>query len=162
LAPSLRWLLIGRTAQGVGAAMLMPNSLAILGSAFTGESRGQAIGIWAAMGAVIAAVAPVFGGWLIDTVGWRSIFLINLPQAIGAIVLALVFIRDPHREADAPRLDWLGGLFATSSLGAITWGLTIGSGHEGWTSEAILFLLGGIILMLSFLVIENSKARNAM
>jgi MFS family permease len=63
LAPSLPWLLIGRTAQGIGAAMLMPNSLAILGSAFAGKSRGQAIGIWASMGAVIAAVGPVLGGW---------------------------------------------------------------------------------------------------
>ena len=98
LAATLPWLLIGRAAQGVGAAMLMPNSLAILGSAFAGEARGRAIGIWASMGAVIAAVGPVFGGWLIDVVGWRSIFLINLPPAIGAIVLALMFVRDPRRE----------------------------------------------------------------
>jgi predicted MFS family arabinose efflux permease len=114
------------------------------------------------MGAVIASVGPVFGGWLIDTVGWRSIFLINLPPAIGAIVLAIVFIRDPHREGDAPPLDLLGGLFASCSLGAITWGLTIGSGHDGWAPKAILFVLGGIVLMLSFLMIENSKGKNAM
>jgi MFS family permease len=133
LAPSLLWLLIGRTVQGIGAALLMPNSLAILGSAFGGEARGRAIGIWASMGAVIAAVGPVLGGWLIDTVGWRSIFLINLPPAIGAILLAVVFVRDPRREDDPPPLDLLGGLFATCGLGAITWGLTIGSGHEGWT-----------------------------
>ena len=80
LAATLPWLLIGRAAQGVGAAMLMPNSLAILGSAFRGEARGRAIGIWASMGAVIAAVGPVFGGWLIDVVGWRSIFF-NQPSS---------------------------------------------------------------------------------
>jgi EmrB/QacA subfamily drug resistance transporter len=162
LAPSLLWLLIGRTVQGIGAALLMPNSLAILGSAFGGEARGRAIGIWASMGAVIAAVGPVLGGWLIDTVGWRSIFLINLPPAIGAILLAVVFVRDPRREDDPPPLDLLGGLFATCGLGAITWGLTIGSGHEGWTPLAVLLSLGGIILMLSFLTIENSKGKDAM
>ena len=114
--------------QGVGAAALMPNSLAILGSAFGGEARGRAIGIWASMGAVIAAVGPVFGGWLIDVVGWRSIFLINLAPAIGAIALALVFVRDPRSEDAAPPLDLIGGLFATCGLGAITWGLTLESG----------------------------------
>src|ERR1700681_1621825 len=85
LAPSLLWLLIGRGLQGVGAALLMPNSLAILGAGFSGEARGRAIGIWASMGAVMGAFGPVLGGWLIDTVGWRSIFLINPPLATGAI-----------------------------------------------------------------------------
>ena len=162
LAATLPWLLIGRAAQGVGAAMLMPNSLAILGSAFAGEARGRAIGIWASMGAVIAAVGPVFGGWLIDVVGWRSIFLINLPPAIGAIVLALMFVRDPRREKNAPPLDLLGGLLATCTLGTITWGLTMGSGHEGWTPTAVLLVSGGIILMLGFLLIEKSKGKIAM
>jgi MFS family permease len=77
----------------------MPNSLAILGATFSGEARGRAIGIWASIGAVMGAVGPVLGGWLIDTVGWRSIFVINLPFAIGAIVLAIIYIR-PRR---APR-----------------------------------------------------------
>ena len=85
----------------------MPNSLAILGAAFSGEARGRAIGIWASMGAVMGALGPVLGGWLIDTVGWRSIFLINLPLATGAIVLAIVFVRDARREDEAPTLDLL-------------------------------------------------------
>jgi MFS family permease len=114
------------------------------------------------MGAVIAAVGPVFGGWLIDVVGWRSIFLINLPPATGAIVLALMFVRDPRREKNAPPLDLLGSLFATCTLGTITWGLTIGSGHEGWTPTAVLLVSAGIILMLSFLLIEKSKGKIAM
>src|ERR1700679_1589846 len=93
-APNLFWLLAGRCVQGVGSALLMPNSLAILGASFAGEARGRAIGIWASMGAVMAAGGPVLGGWLIDTVGWRAIFLINLPLAIGAIALAILFVRD--------------------------------------------------------------------
>ena len=162
LAPSLPWLLVGRSLQGVGAALLMPNSLAILGAAFSGEARGRAIGIWASMGAVMGAMGPVLGGWLIDTVGWRSIFLINLPLATGAIVLAIVFVRDARREDEAPTLDLLGGLLATAALGAITWGLTIGSGHAGWTPAALLLAFAGVALMLSFLAVEWSKGEVAM
>jgi MFS family permease len=84
MAMSPRWLLAGRAIQGIGAAILLPNSLAVLGEAFTGEERGRAIGTWAAMGAVVGAVGPVLGGWLIDTVGWRAIFLLNLPLASPA------------------------------------------------------------------------------
>src|SRR5262249_45570922 len=105
LAATLPWLLIGLTAQGVGAARLMPNSLAILGSAFAGEARGRAVGIWASMGAVIAAVGPVFGGCLIDMVGWRSIFVINLPPAIGARLAAATqsVIASPARRGHSSR-----------------------------------------------------------
>src|SRR6201999_1897250 len=90
LPPRPLLLLIGRGGQGIGAALLMPTSLAILGASFSGEARGKAIGIWASMGAVMAAAGPVLGGWLIDTVGWRAIFLLNIPLALGAIVLTLI------------------------------------------------------------------------
>ena len=88
LAPSLALLLACRVLQGLGAAMLMPNSLAILGPSFSGTSRGRAIGIWAATGAAMGAAGPVIGGWLIDLGSWRAIFLLNLPLACGAIALA--------------------------------------------------------------------------
>jgi EmrB/QacA subfamily drug resistance transporter len=162
LAPSLGWLLAARGVQGIGAALLMPNSLAILGARFSGPARGRAIGIWASVGAVMAAVGPVLGGWLIDAVGWRSIFLINPPLAAAAIVLAMVFIRDRDRENTAPALDMLGGVLATASLGALTWALTIGSGHAGWTPTALELLAVGIVLMVVFLVAERSKRDAAM
>jgi len=162
LAPNLYWLLTGRGLKGVGGALLMPNSLAILGAAFSGEARGRAIGIWASMGAMMGAAGPVLGGWVIDTVGWRVIFLLNLPLAVGAIGLAIMFVRDPHREEKAPALDWLGGLMATVGLGAITWGLTIGSGDAGWTAAALLLVFAGVILMLGFLAVEKSKGDTAM
>jgi EmrB/QacA subfamily drug resistance transporter len=162
LAPSLYWLLIGRSIQGIGAALLMPNSLAILGGSFSGEARGRAIGIWASMGAVMGAVGPVLGGWLIDTVGWRAIFLLNIPLAIGAIVLAIAFVTDGRREDAASALDLRGALLATAGLGAITWGLTIGSGHAGWTPAALTLGFLGISLMLGFLADEKSKGDRAM
>jgi EmrB/QacA subfamily drug resistance transporter len=162
LAPTLGWVLAARGLQGIGAALLMPNSLAILGARFSGEARGRAIGIWASVGAVMAALGPVLGGWLIDTVGWRSIFLINLPLATAAVVLALLFVHDADPESPAPTLDLLGGALATLSLGTLTWALTLGSGQAGWTSRALLLLFIGVTFMLGFLVVERSKRDVAM
>jgi EmrB/QacA subfamily drug resistance transporter len=162
VAPNLFWLLVGRGLQGIGAAILMPNSLAILGASFTGEARGRAIGIWAASGAVMGAAGPVLGGWLIDTVGWRSIFLLNLPLAVGAIGLALAFVKDASRPAEEAPLDLLGGLLATAALGTMTWSLTIGSGQAGWMPTTLLVLAAGIGLMLAFLMVEKTKGDNAM
>jgi len=110
LAPSLPWLFLARGIQGTGAALLMPNSVAILGSSFSGEARGRAIGIWASKGAVMGAAGPVLGGWLIDTVGWRSIFLINVSVAAGAIVLAIAFVRDAPTDGKRQPLDIQGGI----------------------------------------------------
>jgi|SRR5215217_169418 len=162
LAPSLPWLLAMRGLQGLGAALLMPNSLAILGASFSGEARGRAIGTWAAMGAVAGAIGPVLGGWLIDTTGWRAIFLLNLPLAAAAIVLALAFVREPAREEKPQALDWLGGVLATLALGALTWGLTIGSGPAGWTPSAVVAVALGAVLSGAFLWVEHHRGDRAM
>lgn len=162
LAPSICWLLAGRGLQGIGSALLMPNSLAILGTSYSGEARGRAIGIWAAMGAAMAAVGPVLGGGLIDLVGWRAIFLINLPLALGAVMLAVLFVSDTRRDAERPALDVLGSLLATMSLGGLTWGLTIGSGVAGWTPTALSACGAGVALMLAFLAVEGARGERAM
>jgi EmrB/QacA subfamily drug resistance transporter len=150
LAPNLTLLLTGRGLQGIGAAVLMPNSLAILGASFSGPARGRAIGIWASIGAVMSALGPVLGGWLIDTAGWPSIFLINLPLALGAIVLATFYVADTSDEG-RPALDLPGGILATLGLGALTWGLTVGTGRIGWNAFAFGGVLGGVLLMLAFM-----------
>jgi EmrB/QacA subfamily drug resistance transporter len=162
LAPSLAWLLTGRTLQGVGAALLLPNSLAILGAAYSGEARGRAIGIWAAAGAVMGAVGPVLGGWLIDAIGWRAIFYITLPAALAAILMALAYVKQTDRTGRAPPLDAWGSVLATASLGAITWGLTLGTGPAGWTSDAIISCVAGAILALAFLWAERARGDDAM
>jgi len=161
LAPNLGWLLASRVAQGVGSALLMPNSLAILGSSFAGEARGRAIGIWAAVGAAAGAVGPVLGGWLIDTVGWRAIFLINLPLAAGAIVLALLYVREAAAETGA-KLDTFGAVLATLALGALTWGLTVGSGPSGWTGDAVAGIVLGAAALAAFVWIEHRRGDRAM
>lgn len=162
LAPKLEWLIAARAVQGLAAALVLPNSLAILGGTFQGAARSRAVGLWAASASAAAAIGPVLGGWLIDTVGWRAIFLVNLPLATGAILLALMFVRGARPAKGAPPLDMLGGLFATCGLGAITWGLTVGSGHSGWTPLVILLVLAGLVLMLGFLGIEKSRKNDAM
>jgi EmrB/QacA subfamily drug resistance transporter len=160
LAPSLALLLACRVLQGLGAALLMPNSLAILGQSFSGTSRGRAIGIWAATGAAMGAAGPVIGGWLIDLGSWRAIFLLNLPLACGAIALATAFVpRDQHRGG-AP-LDALGATLATIGLAALTWALTVGSG-SGWTPTALAGAAIAVGFLLAFLQIERSRGDRAM
>jgi len=161
MATSSLWLLSARAVQGIGAAILLPNSLAILGETFSGEERGRAIGTWAAMGAMVGAVGPVLGGWLIDTVGWRAIFLLNLPLALAGIVLALLFVPD-RRGGAKPSLDLLGALMATFALGALTWGLTIGTGRAGWTDEAFIALAAGTVWSLVFVRLEGARGERAM
>lgn len=161
-AATMPLLLLGRAVQGAGAAILLPNSLAILGDAFAGAERGRAIGIWAAMGAIAGAVGPVLGGWLIDTVGWRAIFLVNLPLAAAAIALAAVSVAPaPAGSARAP-LDLMGGALATIGLGALTWGLTIGSGRAGWTGEAAAAVVVGGALLAAFVRLERVRGQRAM
>ncbi|HWY65271.1 MAG TPA: MFS transporter, partial [Rhizomicrobium sp.] len=161
LSSNLTLLLTGRAWQGIGAAVLMPNSLAILGDSFSGEARGRAIGIWASIGAVMAAIGPVLGGWLIDTAGWPAIFLINLPLAAGAILLALLYVTDT-RDEDRPALDIPGGVLATLGLGLLTWGLTLGTGRGGWSLLAVGGVTAGLLSMLAFAWVEKTRGERAM
>jgi EmrB/QacA subfamily drug resistance transporter len=161
-APDLAWLLAARVAQGVGAALLMPNSLAILGEAFEGEARGKAVGTWAATAAMAGAVAPLLGGWLIDGIGWRWIFLINLPIAAGAAGLALAVVRDPPRGEGMAPLDIGGAVLASLGLAALTWALTLASGRGGPTLTAGAMLVVGLLASLGFAALEMRKGDAAM
>jgi len=161
LAPSLPVLLAARGAQGIGAALLLPNSLALLNAAFEGEKRGRAVGMWAGAGAAAAAVAPLIGGWLVDTVGWPAIFYINLPLALGAILLALRFVAE-SRETGAGRTDYAGALLVTAGLGGVTYALTLWSASGRFTTEGIIALVAGIILLGAFLAIELHRRQRAM
>ena len=161
VAPGLAGLLAARALQGVGAAMLMPNSLAILGAAFGGEARGRAIGVWAATGAAMGAAGPVLGGWLIDLGSWRAIFLINLPLAAAAIALAWWYVpRD--RDGSGQPLDLAGGLVATIGLGVLTWALTVGSSPSGWTPAALVMAFVALILLWVFVLVEKRRGDRAM
>ncbi len=160
-APNLQWLLAGRLLQGIGAAILMPNSLAILGSSFAGETRGQAIGIWAAAGAAAGAAGPLIGGWLIDQTGWRAIFFINVPLAMAAIILAALFVPD-ERDRESGPLDLAGATLAATGLAALTWGLTAISSAQGQPAGGLAALTGGAAILVLFVYVERRRKDAAM
>lgn len=160
LAPGLTVLLGARALQGVGAALLLPNSLGILGSSFEGEARGRAVGTWAAAGAIASAIGPPLGGWLVGAAGWRAIFYINLPVAAAAILIALRFVAESAEGSET--LDWTGGLLATLALGALTWALTIWSSHHQASLQTWLGLVCGLILLGVFLWAERRRGERAM
>jgi EmrB/QacA subfamily drug resistance transporter len=158
LAPTLTVLLAGRFVQGAAGAILLPNSLALLGSVYDGPARGRAIGTWAASTTIMAAVGPLLGGWLIETVGWRAIFYLNLPLAAGALVLALVKVSETRTGKE--RLDWLGVSLATLGLGGLTWGLTVLSGADPQRAGLVAVGAGAVCLAL-FVWAEARQGRHA-
>jgi EmrB/QacA subfamily drug resistance transporter len=161
-APTFAWLLAGRSAQGIGAALLMPNSLAIIGGAFSGVDRGRAIGTWAAVGAVAGAVGPIIGGWLIDAIGWRVIFIINIPVALSAGFLAWKFVAEQRESAKAPRLDVWGGALATVALGLLTWSLTDAAGSHHSSVSIWTTFIAGLAFLGIFLWQERRLANRAL
>ena len=161
LAPSLDLLLAARSVQGIGAALLLPNSLALLNAAYSGEARGRAVGIWAAAGAGAAAIAPLIGGWLVDNVGWPSIFYINLPLAAGAVVLAIAFVTE-SRDAGSGRTDYAGALLATAGLGGVTYALTLWSASGRVSATVIQVAVAGAAVLALFLWVEHRRGGKAM
>ena len=161
IAPSSTTLLIGRALQGVGAACLLPNSLAILGAAFEGEARGRAIGTWAATGAIAGAVGPLLGGWLVDSISWRAIFLLNIPVGAAAAWLAWRYVSESHaREASAP-LDWNGAVTATVGLGLLTWSLTAAA-EASFSAPIVTAAIAGFAALVLFVFWEARQGSRAM
>lgn len=161
LSRTLELLLVGRALQGLGAALLLPNSLALLNSVYEGEARGRAIGIWAAAGAISAAIAPLVGGWLVDHAGWPSIFYINLPFAAAAIAVALAKVPEAKDQEETP-LDLTGAALATLGLGGLTYGLTLWSSHRSLSLVAAAAIVIGIVFLAIFLAAERRARGKAM
>jgi EmrB/QacA subfamily drug resistance transporter len=160
LSPNIQQLIFARAAQGVGGALLVPGSLAIISASFSEEKRGQAIGTWSGFTAITTAIGPLVGGWLIEHVSWRAVFFINVP--LGMIVLALVYLHVPEsRDEESGRLDITGATLATVSLGGIVYGL-IESSRLGFSHPAIVgALVLGVITGIVFVVVE-ARNENAM
>jgi EmrB/QacA subfamily drug resistance transporter len=148
-------LIVARAFQGIGAALLVPGSLAIISAEFDERSRGRAIGTWSAATAILAAVGPVIGGWVIERFGWRGIFFLNLP--LCAIVLPILFrwVRET-RDPDAPRrLDWLGTALVTLGLGGLVFGF-IAAPQLGFAADRVrLPLVVGSLALLAFGIAER-------
>src|SRR3979490_104465 len=161
LSPDIETLVVSRAVQGSGAALLTPASLAMLGATFDEQERSHAIGIWAGVGALTAAAGPVLGGWLVDQVSWRAIFLLNVPLAIAAGGLAAGFACESRDEKAKP-LDWKGAVAVSIGLAAITWGLGA-IPASGFQDKAVLGALGaGIAFLILFVAIEARSRERAM
>lgn len=136
LAPTIEVLVAARGMQGVGAALLTPGSLAIISASFATDDRGAAIGLWSGLSGVTSAIAPLLGGWLVDTTGWRGIFWINVPLAVVVVWLAVRHV--PETTGGQDRIDYGGALLTAGSLAALTYGLVDGSWLWGTVGAALL------------------------
>ncbi|MFL6254893.1 MAG: MFS transporter [Pyrinomonadaceae bacterium] len=162
LAQTTAHLIAARAVQGVGAAMLVPGSLALISASFSKEERGQAIGTWSGFTAISAGVGPVLGGWLIENVSWRWVFFINLP--LSAVVLLITWWRVPESRDDSAgeRVDILGAATATLGLGGVVYGL-LESGARGFKDSRVLAsLVMGALLLILFVVVEHRRGSRAM
>jgi EmrB/QacA subfamily drug resistance transporter len=153
LASNISQLVIARSIQGVGAALLVPGSLAIISTSFDEKTRGQAIGTWSGFTAITTAVGPVLGGWLIQHASWRWVFFINVPLAAAVIAISLWHVPE-SRNAAGGRLDWAGALVVTLGLGGLVFGF-IESVNLGWgNSQVIGSLIVGCVCLIAFMFVE--------
>ncbi|MEQ7155034.1 MFS transporter [Brevundimonas aurifodinae] len=160
LTPTAELLIVGRAIQGVGAALLTPGALALIGASFPPEERGRAFGTWAGAGALFGMAGPLVGGWLSDNADWRAIFWINVPLA--ALTVAVAARVPESRDPEARGLDVPGAVLAVAGLAALTWSLTAAP-DLGWTSPAVLAgLAGGVGLLGGFLWAEAREAHPMM
>jgi EmrB/QacA subfamily drug resistance transporter len=153
IAPNIQLMVIARSVQGVGAALLVPGSLSIISTSFDEQTRGQAIGTWSGFTAITTAFGPVLGGWLIQHASWRWTFFINIPFAAAVIAIALWQMPE-SRSPDAMTVDWTGTLLATAGLGGMVYAF-IESENFGW-SRPLVFgsLIAGAACLILFVFVE--------
>src|SRR5215211_2357258 len=146
LAPGTAQLITARGVQGVGGALLVPASLAIIGASFEGKRKAKAIGTWGALSAIAMAVGPVLGGWLVEEISWRSAFLIN--PLLGAVAIPIALWHVPEsRDPEAHKLDLVGAVLATLGLAGLVYGLIESSARGlGATRVLAALVLGSIAL----------------
>jgi EmrB/QacA subfamily drug resistance transporter len=157
LSRSATELILARGIQGIGAALLVPGSLAIISAEFAEGERGRAIGTWSAATAILAAVGPVVGGWLIDAASWRAIFFLNLPLCAAVLPILFRFVRET-RDTEAPqRLDWAGTILAGVGLGALVFALIEAPQHGFARARVWVPALAGIACLAGFAGAETAQ-----
>jgi EmrB/QacA subfamily drug resistance transporter len=157
-AADLRQLIAARAVQGLGAALLVPGSLAIISGSFSENERGRAIGTWSGFSAITASIGPVIGGWLVEHVSWRAVFFINLPIALLVILISLRHVTE-NSDRDKTQVDWPGAILAATGLGALIYGL-IESSRLGFADRTVIIvLIAGAVLLIVFLLIEEKVSQ---
>jgi EmrB/QacA subfamily drug resistance transporter len=162
MAPTPLFLIVCRAVQGLGAAFMIPGSLALIAKAYPREARGKAIGVWATAASLTTILGPIIGGAVLSALGdwsWRLVFAINLPFGIAALLLLWLRV-PPDAAASGRRLDWIGGVLVTAALLLIALGLTGEGGDSAVpTATHVLALAGpGLVLILLFLLWEARTA----
>lgn len=154
VAPDAKTLIVTRILQGVGAALLVPGSLAIIQATFAGDDRGRAIGAWSGLGGVATAAGPLLGGYLIGAVSWRWIFVINLPVAVVVLAATVRHVPETRSRAE-PKVDVIGGTLTVVALAGLTYGLVEGP-SRGWASAGVLSTLAvGAVAGVAFFMAER-------
>jgi EmrB/QacA subfamily drug resistance transporter len=153
-APTVGWLIGARLVQGVGAAALVPGSLALIDTGITEEDRGRAVGIWAGMSGVTTALGPFIGGWLVDAASWRWVFFLNIPLAAAAVWIAARHIPESRDATPRGRVDILGGAAVTLGLAGVIYAL-IEAPSRGWTPVTVTAAVIGVAALVAFPVIET-------
>lgn len=160
-AASPRMLVIGRAVQGIGAALLVPGSLAIINATFSDAERGRAIGTWSGFSAITTAIGPVVGGWLIEHVSWRAAFFINLPLAAIVVFLSLTFMGESRDDSRGRSIDWRGATLAVFGLGGLVLGL-LEWPPLGATDRLVIGSLAIGVVCLSLLVVMEKRSASPM
>jgi len=161
LAPNIQQLIIARAVQGVGGALLVPGSLAIISATFSEKDRGEAIGTWSGATAITTALGPLLGGWFIEHVSWRAVFFLNVPLALAVVVLIVLFVPESRDEEESGRLDFAGAALATLALGGVVFGL-IESSRLGFRNPIVIATSAGSALLLVAFIFVEARARNPM
>ncbi|MFG1877825.1 MFS transporter [Sphaerisporangium sp. NPDC049003] len=154
LAPGIQTLIVARALQGIGGALLTPGSLAIIQSSFAREDRPRAVGVWSGLGGVAGAIGPLLGGWLVETAGWRWVFLINLPIAALVVATAVRHVPETRDETTTGRFDVLGAALAAFALAGLTYGLI-----ERGSAVPLVAAVAGVALGVAFVVLEARRSR---
>lgn len=162
LAPGIGWLIGFRALQGVGGAMMMPNTLSIIANVFPPEERGKAMGFWGGVSGISLAVGPSLGGVLVEAASWRWIFFINVPIGIVLLATALRFVPESTDPTSVKQIDYPGVIVLTLSLFALTFALIEGQNH-GWTSGLILGLFAAAVVgFVLFALIQRRQLQPLM
>jgi EmrB/QacA subfamily drug resistance transporter len=160
IAPSAEFLVVSRLLQGVGGALLTPGSLAMIESSFRPADRARAIGAWSGLGGVATAIGPLLGGYLVEAVSWRAIFLINIPLGILVVVMAARHVPETRDPLASGSLDFAGATLAALGLGGTTYALI--EGPDGLSRLVLLAAIGGILALAGFLIAERRRANPMM
>ncbi|WP_077001666.1 MFS transporter [Variovorax sp. KK3] len=158
LAGSVQQLILARAVQGIGGALLVPGSLALISANFAEKERGRAIGTWSGASGITAAIGPVLGGFLVDHYSWIWAFLVNVPMALAVLWIVWRHVPESRGSAAGSGLDAWGALLATAALGGIVYAF-IEAPTQGWGSAAVLAALAvGIVASLVFVQVERRVA----